>query len=453
MKPTTRLLWLTGVAVAAALALVVASLTGRAFSNLQGGQIVALALVPLGLLAMVALLDAAFSIRPGQIGLTLPKPVKALFTSETRTLPLVLVRKNGRGRLPGAITGLLPVGDGVAATETFTFHHANTGLEAHPTLTGRKRGEWQPGPLHLLWHSPWRLWEYSPRRPLDLAITVSSDIRPVTSGQIDLQLRSRQLGEKTFKERGEGSDFLQLNDFVTGMDPRSMDWKRSARAHKLLAREMQSERNHQVIFALDHGALMGQQVGESTRAVARLEHAINAMLALGWAVVQSRDLLGLFTFADRPTHSLAPRLGTTAHGHMRQTLAGLEWQPVESNLTLALSRLQASTAKRSLMVIFSDFADPLTARILLDHLKLLTRRHVVIFVSFQDPLLPATMGQAIAEFSDMAEAVAAGRLAAERRSVLRAMGQMGVHVIEAPVGQVTPRLLNTYLAILNREEV
>ncbi|MEL6587515.1 MAG: DUF58 domain-containing protein, partial [Pseudomonadota bacterium] len=422
MKPTTRLLWLTGVAVLAALALVVISLTGTAFNTVQGGQMVVVALVPLGLLILVALVDAALGIRPGQISLTLPKPMGVLFTGETRPLPVVLAHKKGAGPLPRSVTGRLPAEVGLAATETFSFRSTDLGLEARPTLTGRKRGEWHPGPLHLLWHSPGRLWEFSPRRPLDLSIMVSSDIRPVTSGQIDLQLRSRQLGEKTFKERGEGSDFLQLNDFVTGMDPRSMDWKRSARAHKLLAREMQSERNHQVIFALDHGALMGQQVGEGARAVARLEHAINAMLALGWAVVQSRDLLGLFTFADRPTHTLVPRLGAAAHGHMRQTLSGIQWQPVESNLTLALSRLQATTPKRSLMVIFSDFADPLTARILLDHLKLLTRRHVVIFVSFQDPLLPATMGRAIAEFSDMAEAVAAGRLAAERRSVLQAMG-------------------------------
>lgn len=443
MKPAPRFLWLAGLALLLALGIVVAQLVG--VLPFENGWF---AVLPLGVLVGAGVVDFLASVRPSHVTVQAHTPPVGLFTGETRALPLIL---RSSTRLPAQVWGMIPALAAVDITPRFSFQPASSPdqLEASPDLTGRKRGVHTLGPVHLVWHSPWHLWEYSPRRPLDVTLTVTSDIRPVTSGQIDLHLRSRQQGEKTFRERGEGSDFLQLNDFVAGMDPRSMDWKRSARAHRMLAREMQSERNHQVILALDHGALMGQQVGS----MARVEHAINAMLALGWAVVQSRDDLGLFTFAERPTKQLSARSGTAAHGHMRQMLADVEWQKQESNLTLALTRLSALTAKRSLIVLFSDFADPLTAQLLLDHLALLSRRHVVIFVAFQDPLLPATMGQAIASFDDMAEAVAAGRLAAERRAVLGAMAQMGVHVIEAPVGQITTRLLNTYLAILAREEV
>ena len=65
-----------------------------------------------------------------------------------------------------------------------------------------------------------------------------------------------QFGIKAQIETGEGTEFHALKEFAVGMEPRSIDWKQSARHGKLVAKENRTERNHQIILALDSGRLM-----------------------------------------------------------------------------------------------------------------------------------------------------------------------------------------------------
>ena len=71
-------------------------------------------------------------------------------------------------------------------------------------------------------------------------MTAVPDVRPVSSGTIDVQVRSELFGIKENLVRGEGSDFHQLREFTSGMDPRSIDWKRSARSRRLVTKEMRA---------------------------------------------------------------------------------------------------------------------------------------------------------------------------------------------------------------------
>ena len=70
-----------------------------------------------------------------------------------------------------------------------------------------------------------------------------------------------------------------LREHSAGLDNRFIDWKRSAKNRKLLSKEFQIERNHQIMFAFDSGRLMLEPIN----GMARLDHVIKSGLLLAHA--------------------------------------------------------------------------------------------------------------------------------------------------------------------------
>ena len=125
---------------------------------------------------------------------------------------------------------------------------------------------------------------------------------------LDVAVRSALYGAKENLLVGEGSEFHQLRDFSRGMDPRGIDWKRSARHRSLLGKEMRAERNHSILLALDNGYLMREEIA----GLPKIDHHITAMLSLAWAGVLTGDRVGLFAFDARPRAYQPPEGGRAA---------------------------------------------------------------------------------------------------------------------------------------------
>lgn len=432
MRPSRLFLWLVFAALMVALLCVVLPALPAEW-----------AMLPIAVLVLVFFADWIISVGPRSVSVVAKTP-REVFVGEEVMLDLSLTGPENRLSNLG-VEHTLSLSDGFRVLDG---EGAQTeGLRTTIPLFARRRGLWMIEKVWLYWKSRLRLIDFVPVYKIDCSVNVVPNIRPVTSGQIDLDLRSALFGAKQTAWRGEGSEFHQLNEYVQGMDPRSIDWKRSARHHGLVAKEMRAERNHQIVFAMDNGHLMREEVA----GLPKIDHKINAALALAWAGVQGGDQIGLFAFDARPRLFSPPRPGRAAFSHMRTQMGELEYKSIETNHTLALSHLHQRLAKRSLVVVFSDFVDPLTAQLLVEHVSILSRHHVVVFVSLRDPLLENLANAPAQMMNDIARSVSASNLIAERRMVLDKMAAQGVYVIESDPGSMTPRLINTYLTIKSQE--
>ena len=432
MRPSRLLLWLLFAALALSLvAVIVPALP------------VDWALLPLAMVLVAAALDWVISVGPRSIEVSISH-LREVFVGEHLEIDFKLNSKRKNGSLPRSeIKGRLEHVDGFETRGEFSFGKGNITL---PVLA-KQRGRWTIDRLWLYWKSRFGLIEFIPVRKIELAAAVVPNIRPITSGQIDFDMRTAIFGEKQTSQRGEGSEFHQLNDYVQGMDPRSIDWKHSARQNRLVAKEMRAERNHQIILAMDNGHLMREEIN----GLARIDHKINAALALAWAGVQGGDQVGLFAFDARPRQYTPAQPGRVAFARLRSQMAELQYSSIETNHTLALATLHERLNRRSLIVVFSDFVDPLSAELLLEHLAVLNRHHVLVFVSLHDPLLQNLVNQRVETMDGVARSVSASNLLAERRLVFEKMSSMGIDVIETTPVEMTPNLLNTYLAIKAKE--
>jgi uncharacterized protein (DUF58 family) len=103
-------------------------------------------------------------------------------------------------------------------------------------------------------------------------------------------------------------------------------------------------------------------------------------------------------------------------------------------------------------VLFSDFADPTSAELMVESVERLVRHHLVIFVRWRRELSDMAEAEP-ATLRDLATAVAADGLARQRALVLQRLRRLGVDVIEAPWQAIGYRLIDRYLAAKQAEAV
>src|SRR5690606_17183266 len=165
------------------------------------------------------------------------------------------------------------------------------------------------------------------------------------------------------------------------------------------------------------------------------------------------DRVALFAFAAQP-ELLTPFATDSRAFHRLQTAAaGIDYVPREPNFTLALATLTARLRRRSLIVLFSDFADPTSAELMVESVERLMRHHLVIFVTMQDSELSELAGAEPGTLRDLATAVAADARARPRALVPPRPARLGVDVIEAPWQAIGYRLIDRYLAAKQAEAV
>jgi uncharacterized protein (DUF58 family) len=301
--------------------------------------------------------------------------------------------------------------------------------------------------LSLKWMSRLGLFEVITDIRLDRELTVVPDIAPILSGQINTRMLPLTEGLKDMQLRGEGSEFHQLREFQPGMDPRSIDWKRSARGRTLVARETRAERNHQIMLCLDSGYLMGEHID----GLPKLDRAMNAALAMAWAGGLGGDQVGLYSFDSRPRVFIPPAPGRAAFARLQATCAQMGYDSVETNHTLALTHLHGRLKRRSLVIVFSDFVDSITAELLVENIAVMARHHLILYVALRDPALIDLAQPKSVNLEAIARSVSATQILRERQSVLDRLARLGVICLDTTPAALTGALVSRYIDIKSRE--
>ena len=314
------------------------------------------------------------------------------------------------------------------------------------SVTPRRRGEAWLGRLWLRWTGPFGLAWAQIVHDLGHVAPVSPDLNSVKAEAIRLFSRDAVHGQKAQIQTGEGSEFHALRDFLPGMDHRTIDWKQSARHGKLVSQERRTERNHTIVLALDTGRTMCEPVD----GVPRIDRAINAALLLAYVGLASGDRAGVFAFDARPRLSTGAVSGVSSFPLIQRLVAGIDYAIEETNFTLGLTTLAGDLDRRSLVVIFTEFTDSIGAELMLENLKRLLKRHVVLFVVLQDEELLGLARREPIEAADVSRSVTAAALLRERDVVLVRLKRLGVQLVEAPMEAVGPAVINAYLDIKRR---
>lgn len=319
---------------------------------------------------------------------------------------------------------------------------ATLALSAPRRGRGRVDGVWvqSEGPLGLLS----RIDRFDDgARPVDVVPDVARVAKTVLE---HLGAEPMLGGLKRDPWAGSGSEFESLQSYVQGMDLRGVDWKASARHQNVRVRRFHLERRQRVVLSLDVGRAMGDPID----GLDRLDHAVHTGLALARAALLAGDLVGLHAYADRPVAYVPPKAGGAQFQRLRRSAAQLSVEADETNHVLCLRDLVLRLERRTFVVVFTEFADATTAELMVEVLGQLARKHLVVFVALDDPIIEEPLARTPSDPVTLASAVIAATLGERRLEVLARLHNLGVHVIHSRPGLVAGRLLSRYLEVKRR---
>ncbi len=201
-----------------------------------------------------------------------------------------------------------------------------------------------------------------------------------------LRVKSLQTGAYVSHFRGRGMEFDESRPYQPGDDPRSIDWRVTARSTTAYTKLFREERERPVLVVVDLRANMHF----ATRGCFKSVNAARAAALLSWAAHHRGDRLGGLIFGDTTHRELKPRLGRRAALRFVHQLAEhKDWKnrgvaEGTAPLTQAMSALRRVARPGSLVVVVSDFIG--FDRAAQAHLARVARHNEVLAVFMNDPL-------------------------------------------------------------------
>lgn len=400
--------------------------------------------VPLvmALLFVVAVLDGFFA--PVGQGLEFDiKLPKSIGVGRDQALPFTA--RFTKWRQPGRIELRLGLNPLLAASPYDRHLQRDADKTFHGTLTlrARARGQGEIDSAHVRWTGFLGLAYVQTRLKLEKQVTVTPDLKGVEQDASDLFSIDNIYGIRVQNQLYNGSEYHALREYDASQDHRRIDWRSSARHMKLYSREYQAERNHHIVLVYDTGRLMGEPLA----GLKRLDRAIYAGLLLGYTALKIGDNIRTFAFDSKPYHAAPMISGTNGFENLKRQLSSLEDSTEESNHTLALADLNAKVGRRSLIILFTDFFDEISADLMLESLNRLSRKHMVMFVAFKDEVVDDLLNRKPGQPEDVTRAVFAKRLSNQRERVFSQLRRQGVEVLEAPTEALAMAIVTKYLAL------
>jgi uncharacterized protein (DUF58 family) len=290
-------------------------------------------------------------------------------------------------------------------------------------FAGRQQRRWIPAELRVL-----------PRFP--------------SRAEAELRLRRSRLdmGLRSARMRGGGSEFDQLRDFSVDDEFRRIDWAATARADRLIVKTFRTERNQTVVNILDNGRLMAGQVAD----VPRSEHAMDAIMAVTTVATGLGDRTGLLVFDKSVRASVPASARSTQLSRLTNAMFDIEPELAESDYRGAFTETLLRFSRRTMLIIHTELIEQTVGEFLLPALPLLTRSHVVVIASIRDPEIERWATTA-PETAEEAHRHAAARASlAERKRTIAELRRQGATVVDAVPGKLAARLMDHYLDVKAR---
>ncbi len=425
--PSTRLLWIGVVLLAAALGVSIWGFPAAWF---------ALAAAAAG----VALLDAL-------AGARLPAPAVA------RRVPASLAL----GVRTEVVLRIANVAARRLRCEVHDHHPASFEPEGLPRALELQVGEWkeiryQVRPVargetrfdrtELRVFSPLGLWQQKRLSGEEQPVRVYPNFRALARYTLlATDNRLSQIGVLQVRRRGEGTEFHQLREYRQGDPQRAIDWKATARTARLIAREYEEEKDQRVLLVIDCGRRMASKDDE----LSHFDHTLNAALLVSHVALRQGDAVGMLTMGGVQRY-LEPRKSIGAVHGMLNSVYDIEPSLAVPDYDRAAREVMRHVRRRALVILLTNLRDEDDEN-LLPALKLLRTRHLVVLASLREAIIGRALSARVDSFDRAVTHAAAAEYLAMRERLFRRIGAAGVMALDVEPERLPIALVNRYLEL------
>ena len=204
-----------------------------------------------------------------------------------------------------------------------------------------------------------------------------------------LRVNSLQTGAYVSHFKGRGMEFDESRPYQPGDDPRSIDWRVTARSSEAYTKLYREERERPVLIVTD----LRSNMHFATQGCFKSVSAARAAALLAWAAHHRGDRLGGIVFGDTRHREIRPRLGRQAAlRYVHELVTHPDWATADDQavtdeeppLTQAMAALRRVTHPGSLVIVISDFIG--LSRNAMSYLTGVARHNEVLPIFLSDPL-------------------------------------------------------------------
>ncbi len=257
--------------------------------------------------------------------------------------------------------------------------------------------------------------------------------------------RLAELGIKSVRRRGSGTDFDQLLDYRPGDPVRHIDWKATLKHGRPITRSFRDDRDQSVMFLLDCGRRMRADDTQFGIGATHFDQSLDALMLLAFVALSRGDAVGAMTFGTPPggEKRFAPRKGRQTLNALMAELGDVEPSPTFSDYMAAAADLLRRRRKRGLVVLITNCRDEDSAG-LAAAISLLRSRHLVVLANLKEQIVGEIASQSPSNPVSVIEVAAAVEYDQRRRDMHRRLGLGGLALIDCEPRALGVELVNRY---------
>ncbi|MCS4485083.1 DUF58 domain-containing protein [Gleimia sp. 6138-11-ORH1] len=256
-------------------------------------------------------------------------------------------------------------------------------------------------------------------------------------------------GQALAKQRGQGTEFDSLREWVDGDDVRSIDWRATARhGESIIVRTWRPQRDRHIMMLLDTSRVSAVRLGD----VSRLDAQMDAALLLAGVCAKANDNISLVAGSQAVrAKCILPQRNQVLNA-MSKTMTELPAEIIEADWNKLAHSLNEFGNKLSLLVIFSPVEPHILEASLLPVLATLRKRTKVLIASVIDPDLTDLTEQRNSK-TDLYTAAAAISVRDDHEKALQGLRTAGISIVEGTPQSLPMKVVDHYLLLKSQAEL
>lgn len=309
-----------------------------------------------------------------------------------------------------------------------------------------ERGEYEFGKLRVFVTSHFSFFERRYSFGTSRKVAVYPSFIAMHKAEL-LAFAGRQSGSnQKMRMASISTTFDQIKPYVPGDDPRTVNWKATAKCNRLMVNSYMEERSQQVYCLVDKGRTMQAPFYGMTI----LDYAINATLALSNIILKKGDRAGLYTFSNKAGSLIKADHRSTQLGRICEALYNQHTNYLESDFEQLYLRIAKQVPTRSLLILFTNFDTVAGMRRRLPSLLRLAKTHLLLIVLFEDSEVSRVAEEPVESLRDMYFKTIAGSFVLEKKQIAAELSKAGMYVLLTRPEQLTANAVNSYLQLKER---
>lgn len=315
------------------------------------------------------------------------------------------------------------------------------------TLEPKERGEYHFGGLNIYASSPLGLVSKRYTFQKDAALAAYPSFIYLRKYEL-MALQSEFLlgGIKKIRKLGHTMEFEQIKDYVPGDDIRTINWKATSKANRLMVNQFQDERSQRIFMLIDKGRTMKMPFN----GLSLLDYSINATMALSHIILRKGDRAGMMTFSKKAENKIAADNKSGQLKKISEALYNIKTDFFESDFNRLYQDVKYSINQRSLILLFTNFEtlDGLNRQ--LKYLRGIAKNHLLVVVFFKNSELQTLINKNPENMQEIYDEIVAEKFEFEKKLIIQELRKYGIYTVYTLPENLNIDVINKYLEIKAR---